>query len=219
MFETFGTPQIFATYSCDADSPGQTNLARYLHGPAARTTTDPVAFTKHWKEAWSRFFKFVLKTWGPRRVGGIKAWTWVLELQDRGTPHTHFCLWTNNSIAEMIRNGIITCASAGRTVAETALIQRHQVHQCTPYCQGVGMSQACRFGYPHAVSANATHLDADSGRYIYQRLPGDERINPYILEWLKYCHVNIDTSTTLAQTASGTLPSILLSRLSQDVVL
>jgi hypothetical protein len=30
--------------------------------------------------------------WAQARVGGLTDWCWVFELQDRGAPHTHFCL-------------------------------------------------------------------------------------------------------------------------------
>ncbi|OAQ25186.1 hypothetical protein K457DRAFT_81082, partial [Linnemannia elongata AG-77] len=43
--------------------------------------------------------------------GGIVASCHVLELQDRGTPHIHYCLWTNDNIDTMIENGVVWTAA------------------------------------------------------------------------------------------------------------
>ncbi|KAG9319355.1 hypothetical protein KVV02_004907 [Mortierella alpina] len=56
IFDKFGTPELFGTYSCDANNDGQQNLAREFHGDGAATHTDPVLFVKHWTLQWQKFF-------------------------------------------------------------------------------------------------------------------------------------------------------------------
>ncbi|KAI8379810.1 uncharacterized protein BYT42DRAFT_614073 [Radiomyces spectabilis] len=29
-----------------------------------------------------------------RKIGGIREWSWVMEVQNRGSPHIHTVLWT-----------------------------------------------------------------------------------------------------------------------------
>ncbi|KAG0377844.1 hypothetical protein BGX24_005336 [Mortierella sp. AD032] len=89
LLDEFGSPQLFGTFSCDDKSDGQFAVARHFGGPDANTHDDPVLFTMHWKRQWLRFWKFVTSTrkgregWAMRKTGGIRAWCWVFELQDR----------------------------------------------------------------------------------------------------------------------------------------
>ncbi|KAF9104064.1 hypothetical protein BGX27_010261, partial [Mortierella sp. AM989] len=89
LFDQFGSPQLFGTFSCDDKSAGQVAVANRFGGLDANTHDDPVLFTMHWKRQWLRFWKFVTSTrkgresWAMRRTGGIRAWCWVFELQGR----------------------------------------------------------------------------------------------------------------------------------------
>ena len=196
VFNEFGTPQLFGTFSCDDRSAGQLAVAEHFGGPGAKTHDDPVLFTMHWKRQWLRFWKWVVTSrkghegWAIRRVGGLRAWCWVFELQDRGTPHTHFCLWTNNSIEEMIDDGIISCSKSQEKEEDRALVLKHQIHKCTAYCKPESR-ESCRFKYPRPPSSRRTYLGED-GRYVLQREEGDEYVNGYNMELLRFGRVNMD---------------------------
>ncbi|KAG0045470.1 hypothetical protein BGZ90_008449 [Linnemannia elongata] len=47
LFEEFGTPELFGTFTCDNRSAGQVVLAEHFGGPGANTHDDPVLFTMH----------------------------------------------------------------------------------------------------------------------------------------------------------------------------
>ncbi|KAF9083702.1 hypothetical protein BGX29_002958, partial [Mortierella sp. GBA35] len=195
VFNEFGTPQLFETFSCDAQSAGQVAVAEHFGGPGAKTNDDPVLFTMHWKRKWLRFWRWVVTSrkghegWATRRVGGLRAWCWVFELQDRGTPHTHFCLWTNNTIEQMINDNIITCSARQEKVEDRALVVKHQTHKHTAYCKSE--YKECRFNYPRLPSSRRAYLD-EKDRYALHREPGDERINGYTMELFRFGRVNMD---------------------------
>lgn len=191
LFDKFGTPQLFGTYTCDDRDEGQIAVASHFHGEEAPTHKDPVLFVNHWRTKWHRFFDFVRNKWANVWVGGLDAFCWVLEVQGRGTPHTHFCLWTKCSIEEMISREVISCRSAGETKEQTDLIMRHQVHRCGPYCTSE-YRDGCRFGFPYASSERATYFDVEKKRFVYQREDEDSRINGYNIHLLRFGRVNMD---------------------------
>lgn len=191
LFDNFGTPQLFGTYTCDDRDDGQKAVAAHFHGKDAPTHKDPVLFVNHWKRRWQSFFAFVRTKWANVWVDGLVAYCWVLEVQDRGTPHTHFCLWTKCTIEEMISREVISCRSVGETQEETDLIMRHQVHQCGSYCMSE-FRDGCRFGYPYSLSDKTTYFDKDKKRFVYQRGDNDSRINGYNIHLLRYGRVNMD---------------------------
>lgn len=195
LFEEFGNPELFGTFTCDDRSAGQVAVARHFGGADANTHYDPVLFTMHWKRQWLRFWKFVTSTrkgregWCLRKTGGIRAWCWVFELQDRGTPHTHFCLWTKNSIEQMISDDIISC-SVPEEPEDRALVLKHQIHNCTSYCIPVGRVK-CRFKYPKPPTDLPAHVD-DDGRYVLPRKEEDGRVIGYNMDLLRFARVNMD---------------------------
>lgn len=191
LFDKFGTPQLFGTYTCNDQEDGQISVARYFHGDGASTHKDPVLFVNHWKRNWHSFFTFLRKVWAPRKVGGLKAHCWVLEVQSRGTPHTHFCLWTEWSIERLISDNIISCSSIGADQEQTDLIMKHQVHGCGSYCESE-YRDGCRFGFPYSPSDRKTYFDIEKKRFVYQRGVGDSRINGYNLDLLRFGRVNMD---------------------------
>lgn len=196
LFDEYDTPQLFGTFSCDDRSAGQVAVAEHFGGPGTRTHNDPVLFTMHWKRQWFRFWNFLVTSrkghegWGSVRVGGIRAWCWVFELQDRGTPHTHFCLWTNNTIEQMIDDNIISCSSNQENEEDRALVLKHQIHKCTAYCKS-DFEEGCRFKYPRPPHIGRTYLNEDE-RYVLQRAEGDGRVNGYNMELLRFGRVNMD---------------------------
>lgn len=121
--------------------------------------------------------------WAVRRVG-LRAWCWVFELQDRGTPHTHFCLWMNKSIEQMIDDITITCSKPQEDGEDRALVLKHQIHRCTAYFKPDPEAE-CRFNYPRPPSCRRTYLNK-KGRYVLQRAKGDSCVNGYNMELLRY---------------------------------
>lgn len=194
LFDFHGDPQLFGTYTCDDNCPGLNNVFKEHHDDETPFHKDPVLFLMHWKEKWSRFFGFVRGDWAKKYTGKIVAYCWVLEIQDRGAPHAHFCLWTEKSIDEMIKENVITCSSIGSTPESTRLIQKHQVHHCSSYCQNEGYENAkvCRFSFPKKPSLNATYFDTLKNRYIYNRTKDDSFINCYNIDLLLKAKANID---------------------------
>ncbi|OAQ22669.1 hypothetical protein K457DRAFT_37792, partial [Linnemannia elongata AG-77] len=193
LFEKYGTPQLFGTYTCDAESPGQKALAIFAGGEGSKTHDDPVLFTVHWRRQWTRFFEFMTKVWASRRTGGLEAWCWVFEMQDRGTPHTHFCLWTKNSLGQLMEDSVITCSRLGETEEQTELIRNHQVHRspCGRYCRP-NDEDRCRFGYPKPLNTGHTYFDKEKKKFVMERHEGDEYIVGYNMELLRYGRVNMD---------------------------
>lgn len=51
LFDKFGTPQLFGTYTCDDQEDGQITVD-YFHGEGAPTHKDLVLFVNHWKRNW-----------------------------------------------------------------------------------------------------------------------------------------------------------------------
>jgi hypothetical protein len=37
-----------------------------------------------------------------REVGGVNDWSYVMELQERGSPHIHLVLWTGKTAEELM---------------------------------------------------------------------------------------------------------------------
>lgn len=141
---------------------------------------------------------------GRKRVGGARAWCWVFELLDRGTPHTHFCLWTNNTIEQMIDDNIITFSVSQEKAEDRALVAKHQTHKHTAYCKSE--YKECRFNYRRPLSSR-TYL-SEEGRYVLQREPGDECINGYNMELLRFGRVNMDLQYVLALSRSIKTPTL-----------
>ncbi|KAF9185498.1 hypothetical protein BGZ51_002620 [Haplosporangium sp. Z 767] len=90
----------------------------------------------------------------------------------------------------MIDGGIISSSKWQEKEEDRALVLKHQIHQCTAYCES-DFKPSCRFNYPIPSSSHRTHLNEDD-RYTLQRTPGDERIVGYNMELLQFARVNMD---------------------------
>lgn len=88
IFQRLGAPQLFITITCNDTSDDFKGLNKDVKKP----WEDPVIFAMHWKRKWQYFFhKTILKHFA-QQIGGIKEFSWVLEVQDRGSPHIHMVL-------------------------------------------------------------------------------------------------------------------------------
>jgi hypothetical protein len=131
IFENLGSPQLFLTFSCDDDSDDFKNLIPGM----INAWDDPVVFAQHWKRKWLKFFnKYILKYFADQ-IGGVKEYSWVLEVQDRGSPHIHMVLWTENPVEELIRRHVVhTWMPEGNSIRDPLmhrLVNRHQIHTCS----------------------------------------------------------------------------------------
>lgn len=102
MFEEFGEPQLFFTVTCDDFAA---HVKRAVGGSSP--WKDPVLFGMHFKRCWQEFLThYVLRVFG-RSIGGIRNWSWVMEVQERGSPHIHCVLWTVKSALELIDANVV----------------------------------------------------------------------------------------------------------------
>lgn len=91
MFKKFGTPQLFMTFSCNDFDPHYLEACR-----GKRPWEDPFLFASYFKRLFNRFFNnHLLASAGfGRLVDEIREWSWVLDIQARGSPHIHLILCT-----------------------------------------------------------------------------------------------------------------------------
>jgi hypothetical protein len=76
MCEELGPPELFLTFSCD-DLSEEFKNATGCDEP----WTDPIIFAQHYKRKWTKFFSvYIMKRWS-RKIGGIRDWSYVMEIQ------------------------------------------------------------------------------------------------------------------------------------------
>ena len=67
-------------------------------------------------------------------IGGVKDYSLVLEVQNRGAPHIHCVLWTNKSVEDLIAMNVVCCKILPRNAHEDpllhSLVLKHQLHIC-----------------------------------------------------------------------------------------
>lgn len=129
VFQNLGSPQLFLTFSCN-DFSEDFSAATGTKYP----WEDPVLFSNHFHRKWIRFFdKHILGSFA-KTIGGISDYSWVLEIQDRGSPHIHCVLWTKKTVEELIALNVITCKLYSKDFNDDPLMHRlvlkHQIHEC-----------------------------------------------------------------------------------------
>ncbi|CAO3613965.1 unnamed protein product [Mucor fragilis] len=186
MCDNLGPPQLFLTFSCDDKAPSFQNATGLRE-----TWLDPVLFSVHFQRKWNQFFQTIKKKWADR-IGGIHDFCYVMEIQDRGSPHKHLVFWTNQSADELLQDETIVCARMPPVNSPLhKLVAKHQVHRCDlVYCQKGDSSRPCRFGFPKTENESA-HFDRDD-RAIYKRELTDIYINPYCPFLLAMFETNMD---------------------------
>ncbi|KAG1487321.1 hypothetical protein G6F52_012811 [Rhizopus delemar] len=184
IFENLGAPQLFLTFTCDDKSE---DFKGILSDGILFPWEDPVLFSQHFKRKWLKFFTDYICKHFARQIGGIKEHSWVMETQDRGSPHIHMVLWTNKSVQELIEMNIVHTwfpeGSSSNDPIMHDLVNRLQLHKCNDnYCKRGDPIKKCRFGYPKPYSP-VTFLDSEH-RCTYKRDVGDAYVNnynPYLL--------------------------------------
>lgn len=89
IFNHLGKPQLFLTFSCD-------DFVAHFHNACdgLKPWEDTPRFATAFNRRWHHFFSVVIRHHFASIVGGIRHYSWVMEEQDRGSPHIHMVLWT-----------------------------------------------------------------------------------------------------------------------------
>lgn len=168
-FREFGEPQLFMTFSCDDFAPDMLNAVN-----SAKPWDDPVLFALHFQRKWFRFFNVYIKKHFSKKIGGIKHWAWVMEVQSRGSPHIHTLFWTNKSALDLLGLNFISASLPPPEDPLRALVAKHQIHNHSNYC--LRHTNNCRFGFPFAPCPSPNF---ENGRFSYHRTAESSMINPY----------------------------------------
>ncbi|CEP09900.1 hypothetical protein, partial, partial [Parasitella parasitica] len=131
IFDNLGSPQLFLTFSCSDNSEDFRSLIPGM----ANAWDDPVVFAMHWKRKWLKFFNNYILGYFADQIGGVKEYSWVLEVQDRGSPHIHLVLWTEKTVNELIDMNVVhTWFPPGNSSTSDPLMHQlvntHQLHSC-----------------------------------------------------------------------------------------
>ncbi|OBZ82264.1 ATP-dependent DNA helicase pif1 [Choanephora cucurbitarum] len=188
VFNNLGAPQLFFTFSCNDYSPDFTAATGTQY-----PWEDPVLFANHFNRKWNHFFNTYVLGHFAKMIGDVKDFSWVLEIQDRGSPHIHCVLWTEKSLQELVRFNVITCKLLPRRAADDPLLHdlilKHQTHICNPvYCK-LGENRTCCFGYPKQAAPRTEFV---GGSCIYERRVEDMNINNYNSYLLAVWRANMD---------------------------
>lgn len=130
IFNNLGAPQLFMTFTCNDRSADFNNLFDNGQHP----WEDPVLFAAHWKRKWQKFFQtYILKHFA-NSIGGVKDFSWVMEIQDRGSPHIHLVLWTERSVEELIEIDVVhtwfPTTERHEDPIMHKLVEDLQIHRC-----------------------------------------------------------------------------------------
>lgn len=131
IFEKLGAPQLFLTFTCDDKSADFKNIQdEDMKFP----WEDPVLFSLHFRRKWLEFFKIYISKHFANQIGGILDYSWVMEIQDRGSPHIHMVLWTKKNVQELIDMDIVhTWFPEGASISDPLmnhLVNTLQIHRC-----------------------------------------------------------------------------------------
>lgn len=207
MFRHFGTPELFGTWTVNLSGPGFT--ATLPNQGAA--IVDVPKFCATYQREWHRVWSFIRESWAPKVVGGLRAYTFVVEYQERGAPHVHYVLWTCKSFADLIAQNnsgeagqvIVSCSARPEREDVAILVDRHQVHRHSEqYCMRTNREgeQYCRFGFPKPHRPSTAFNEA-TGEVFYERHEGDELVNGYNPELLLFTRANMDIQLNTGERA------------------
>ncbi|CEP09614.1 hypothetical protein [Parasitella parasitica] len=191
IFENLGSPQLFLTFTCNDSSLDFKDLVP----DTAHSWDDPATFVAHWKRKWQEFFKKYVLGHFADQIGGVKEHSWVMEIQDRGSPHIHLVLWTEKTVDQLIDMGVVhTGFPPGVSQNDPLmhhLVNTHQLHTCNEnYCKRGQPDRPCRFGFPKPQSP-VTYMD-ENHQVIYRRDVTDCMVNNYNPYLLAVFRANMD---------------------------
>ncbi|KAK3108678.1 hypothetical protein FSP39_013177 [Pinctada imbricata] len=147
---------------------------------------DPVSCTRIFNERVQKFIQIFLKS--PHNpVGHVTDYFYRVEFQQRGSPHIHMLVWTENapkypkdsevSIVEFV-NQYITCSDTNEKVSSLIDLQTHK-HSKT--CRKKGKA-VCRFGFPlpplrDTMLLEPLEVDTEKYKQKYNEIQG--KINKF----------------------------------------
>jgi len=123
-----------------------------------------------------------------------------MEFQLRGAIHSHWLMWTQKGIEQMIQEDWIRADIPDPNLEPMLyyLVMRYQIHHCQDHiCGGVRRFGTCKKGAPWPVSDHTFH-EPGNPRYTYRRGPADTRVSPYNAELLLLWqgHLNVQYATS-----------------------
>lgn len=118
------------TFTCNDRSADFNNL----FGNGQHPWEDPVLFAAHWKRKWQKFFQtYILKHFA-NSIGGVKDFSRVMEIHDRGSPQIHLVLWTERSVEELIEMDVVhtwfPTTERHEDPIMHKLVEDLQIHRC-----------------------------------------------------------------------------------------
>ena len=188
-------PQIFITWTVDLTSPAFCGTLGSVNAGLKDVALFCIAFRNEWHRVWT----YIHKVWAKKVVGGVHEFAWVLEYQERGTPHIHMVLWTGKSLQELIeqnnrggRETVVTCSRHHPDARVRVLVEWCQVHRHSEdYCMRTKQNgeRQCRFGFEQSP---CSETKVEGGRVVYKRESSDGMVNAYNPELLSIFGTNMD---------------------------
>ena len=104
----FKTPQIFGTWTANVQGPAFECCRVNSDGEPCAFLDDIPKFVWAYSRERDQVWMYMRRSWVEIVLGGLVAWFWVTEFQDRGVPHVQFVLWkkwTREELVEANRSG------------------------------------------------------------------------------------------------------------------
>lgn len=203
LFRTYREPQLFMTFTCNDFSEDMLGAV-----DTSEPWSDPVLFAQHFKNKWTHFFQNIIKGKWANKIGGINHFYWVLELQERGSPHIHILLWTKKTAAQLAELDIITTELPPLNTRDRELVARHQIHKCGTYCRISTIDgDICRFNFPQEEREENEEIN---GRYHFKRTAQAAMVNQYNPYFLHLLECNMDIQLNVGYKALAYLCKYLI---------
>lgn len=217
MFHSLGPPTLFMTLSADDCHWPVLNMA--LHDrtfvEACQTPdsgsmrTDPVMAATHFDRRFRSLLKHVILG-DEKQLGSVTDYFSRIEFQNRGSPHVHMFIWTDDlpdKISAQTASDFVSYID--RTIFSEILdedtdpelyelVTKLQTHAHSPYCTR-GYRSACRFNFPRPpcqetkIISNVNLSPKNKARfYITKRSATAGYINDYNSVILRHWRANMD---------------------------
>jgi PIF1-like helicase/Helitron helicase-like domain at N-terminus len=202
MMNRYGLPQLFITLTM--------NEGRWQHLKKILSKTDnhdtlptnrPFHCANHFVHRLRSMKNNLWKNSELTNWGEILHFFERIEFQNRGSAHTHGCLWTTKSINDMIRDNVVRAdlPDPEKEPELYTLVRTHQIHTCDLRCGGPAPpGEVCKKGFPRPYS-EYTYEDPNKSRFIYKCTKEEDRwVVPYHAPTLYIwnAHMNLQYVTT-----------------------